>query len=158
MMMVVVIIFAVCWLPYHLYFIVISYFPEITSSTYIQETYLAIYWLAMSNSMYNPIIYCWMNARFRRGFKQFFSCLPFIHVSPGALTRREVLTSRRRSYSGSPDHNRIIRNGTIRMNYITRPSPTSSTNTCYSNLPDETAYHRGQEPRRWKGDELRSVS
>ncbi|KAH0815195.1 hypothetical protein GEV33_007596 [Tenebrio molitor] len=213
MMMVVVIIFAVCWLPYHLYFIVISYFPEITSSTYIQETYLAIYWLAMSNSMYNPIIYCWMNAsaiqtnhaeqnglqdrytpagscynassdkeqrhsrfktppeplnatalfpepiaqfvdiihrsvpemdafcpasvnvgtiktpsgkresnpvsffivilcdsRFRRGFKQFFSCLPFIHVSPGALTRREVLTSRRRSYSGSPDHNRIIRN------------------------------------------------
>jgi hypothetical protein len=63
MMMVVVIIFAVCWLPYHLYFIVISYFPEITSSTYIQETYLAIYWLAMSNSMYNPIIYCWMNAR-----------------------------------------------------------------------------------------------
>nr|XP_970102.3 PREDICTED: tachykinin-like peptides receptor 99D isoform X2 [Tribolium castaneum] len=111
MMMVVVIIFAVCWLPYHLYFIVISYFPEITNSTYIQETYLAIYWLAMSNSMYNPIIYCWMNARFRRGFKQFFSCLPFIHVSPGALTRREVLTSRRRSYSGSPDHNRIIRNG-----------------------------------------------
>ena len=63
MMMVVVIIFAVCWLPYHLYFIVTSYFPEITNSTYIQETYLAIYWLAMSNSMYNPIIYCWMNAR-----------------------------------------------------------------------------------------------
>ncbi|XP_068911908.1 tachykinin-like peptides receptor 99D isoform X2 [Tenebrio molitor] len=123
MMMVVVIIFAVCWLPYHLYFIVISYFPEITSSTYIQETYLAIYWLAMSNSMYNPIIYCWMNARFRRGFKQFFSCLPFIHVSPGALTRREVLTSRRRSYSGSPDHNRIIRNGG--NSPVSKPRPRS---------------------------------
>ncbi|XP_063906741.1 tachykinin-like peptides receptor 99D isoform X2 [Zophobas morio] len=120
MMMVVVIIFAVCWLPYHLYFIVTSYFPEITNSTYIQETYLAIYWLAMSNSMYNPIIYCWMNARFRRGFKQFFSCLPFIQVSPGALTRREVLTSRRRSYSGSPDHNRIIRNGGKNLNRTVR--------------------------------------
>ncbi|KAH1022774.1 hypothetical protein HUJ04_012119 [Dendroctonus ponderosae] len=111
MMMVVVIIFAVCWLPYQLYFIIIAYYPKITRSKYIQETFLAIYWLAMSNSMYNPIIYCWMNARFRRGFKQFFSWLPFVHVSPGALTRREVLTSKRRSYSGSPDHNRIIRNG-----------------------------------------------
>ncbi|KAL3278805.1 hypothetical protein HHI36_016328 [Cryptolaemus montrouzieri] len=111
MMMVVVIIFAVCWLPYHLYFIVTSYFPEITNAPYIQETYLAIYWLAMSNSMYNPMIYCWMNARFRRGFKQFFSCLPCVHVPPATLTRREVLTSKRRSYSGSPDHNRITRNG-----------------------------------------------
>ncbi|KAF7268202.1 tachykinin-like peptides receptor 99D isoform X1 [Rhynchophorus ferrugineus] len=148
MMMVVVIIFAVCWLPYQLYFIVISYFPEITNSEYIQETFLAIYWLAMSNSMYNPIIYCWMNARFRRGFKQFFSCLPFVHVSPGALTRREVLTSKRRSYSGSPDHNRIVRNGTVRMSFTPyttmggRPSPSSSTNTCYSHVPDESAGKR----------------
>lgn len=64
MMMVVVIIFAVCWLPYQLYFIIIAYYPKITRSKYIQETFLAIYWLAMSNSMYNPIIYCWMNARY----------------------------------------------------------------------------------------------
>ncbi|KAJ8973785.1 hypothetical protein NQ317_013180 [Molorchus minor] len=48
--------------------------------------------------------------KFRHGFKQFFAWLPFVHVSPGALTRREVMTSKRRSYSGSPDHNRIIRN------------------------------------------------
>ncbi|CAG9768769.1 unnamed protein product [Ceutorhynchus assimilis] len=150
MMMVVVIIFAVCWLPYQLYFIIIAYYPKITRSKYIQETFLAIYWLAMSNSMYNPIIYCWMNARFRRGFKQFFSCLPFVHVSPGALTRREVLTSKRRSYSGSPDHNRIIRNGTVRVFYNqqtsvaagTRPSPSSSTNTCYSHVPDEVMMRR----------------
>lgn len=64
MMMVVVIIFAVCWLPFQIYFIVTSYYPEITNSPYIQEVYLAIYWLAMSNSMYNPIIYCWMNSRY----------------------------------------------------------------------------------------------
>jgi tachykinin receptor 3 len=63
MMMVVVGIFVVCWLPFHVYFIVTSHLPEITSSSYIQEVYLAIYWLAMSNSMYNPIIYCWMNSR-----------------------------------------------------------------------------------------------
>jgi tachykinin-like receptor len=63
MMIVVVSIFAVCWLPFHIYFILTSFVPQITNTEYIQEVYLAIYWLAMSNSMYNPIIYCWMNSR-----------------------------------------------------------------------------------------------
>lgn len=53
----------VCWLPQNVYFILTSYFPQVTNSDYIQEVYLGIYWLAMSNSMYNPIIYCWMNSR-----------------------------------------------------------------------------------------------
>lgn len=48
--------------------------------------------------------------RFRRGFKQFFRCCPFVHVGPEVLTRREVVTSRY-SCSGSPDHHRIVRNG-----------------------------------------------
>lgn len=63
MMIVVVTIFAICWLPYHIYFIVTSHMPELTKSPYIQDVYLAFYWLAMSNSMHNPIVYCWMNSR-----------------------------------------------------------------------------------------------
>ncbi|CAB3239144.1 unnamed protein product [Arctia plantaginis] len=86
MMIVVVVIFAVCWLPFHVYFLVTSYYPEVVNYEHIQEIYLAIYWLAMSNSMYNPIIYCWMNSKFRRGFKQFFWCCgAFGH---GGLDRR----------------------------------------------------------------------
>ncbi|CRK94894.1 CLUMA_CG008386, isoform A [Clunio marinus] len=50
---------------------------------------------------------------FRRGFKQFFRCCPFVHVGPEVLTRREVVTSRY-SCSGSPDHHRIVRNDTER--------------------------------------------
>ena len=30
--------------------------------------WMALHWLAMSHSCYNPVIYCWMNARFREGF------------------------------------------------------------------------------------------
>ncbi|XP_024082499.1 tachykinin-like peptides receptor 99D isoform X2 [Cimex lectularius] len=113
MMIVVVSIFGVCWLPFHIYFIITSYMPEITNLSYIQDLYLAIYWLAMSNSMYNPIIYCWMNTRFRRGFKQFFSWCPYVYVPPEGLTRREAVTSRYNySCSGSPEsHYRIVRNG-----------------------------------------------
>uniref|UniRef100_A0AAG5CUZ0 G-protein coupled receptors family 1 profile domain-containing protein n=1 Tax=Anopheles atroparvus TaxID=41427 RepID=A0AAG5CUZ0_ANOAO len=110
MMMIVVIIFAVCWLPFQIYFIITSYYPELTKKPYIQEVYLGIYWLAMSNSMYNPIIYCWMNSRFRRGFQQFFRCCPFVHVLPdNASSHRRTGTSRY-SCSGSPDHLRIIPN------------------------------------------------
>lgn len=64
MMMVVVLIFTVCWLPYHIYFIITFYYPNINQETYIQRLFLAIYWLAMSNSMYNPIIYYYMNSRY----------------------------------------------------------------------------------------------
>ncbi|KAK3765565.1 hypothetical protein RRG08_067287 [Elysia crispata] len=75
MMIAVVVIFGLCWLPTHIYFILTSIFTDIVYWTYIQQVYLLIYWLAMSNSMYNPIIYCLMNARFRAGFKSFFSII-----------------------------------------------------------------------------------
>ncbi|XP_059616176.1 tachykinin-like peptides receptor 99D [Phlebotomus argentipes] len=142
MMMTVVLIFAVCWLPFQVYFIVTSYDPGITNLPYIQEVYLGIYWLAMSNSMYNPIIYCWMNSRFRRGFKQFFRWCPFVQLTPETLTRREVVT--KYSCAGSPEHHRIIRNDTERsflyscsgspkhLNRTSGSMRTSMQHTCHS--------------------------
>lgn len=64
MMIVVVVTFAVCWLPYHLYFVLAATKPEINNWKHMQNVYNVIYWMAMSNSMYNPIIYCWMNSRY----------------------------------------------------------------------------------------------
>ncbi|CAD6993177.1 unnamed protein product [Ceratitis capitata] len=121
MMIVVVLIFAICWLPFHAYFIITACYPALTETPFIQEVYLGIYWLAMSNSMYNPIIYCWMNSRFRYGFKRFFRCCPFVKLGAEALNRRDNMTSRY-SCSGSPDHNRIKRNDTQRSFLYTCPS------------------------------------
>ncbi|XP_017145064.1 tachykinin-like peptides receptor 99D isoform X1 [Drosophila miranda] len=125
MMIVVVLIFAICWLPFHSYFIVTSCYPDITEAPFIQELYLAIYWLAMSNSMYNPIIYCWMNSRFRYGFKMVFRWCLFVRVGADSLNRRDNLTSRY-SCSGSPDHNRIKRNDTQKSILYTCPSSPKS--------------------------------
>lgn len=36
----------------------------------IPYVYLACHWLAMSHCCANPLIYCWMNSRFRQGFRQ----------------------------------------------------------------------------------------
>lgn len=63
MLMTVVLLFGLCWLPYHGYFLYSHLYPEINYSRYIQHIFLFSYWLAMSNSMYNPIIYYWMNKR-----------------------------------------------------------------------------------------------
>nr|DAA35151.1 TPA_inf: tachykinin receptor 1a [Tetraodon nigroviridis] len=79
MMIVVVCTFAICWLPFHVYFLLHQFFPDMFEERFIQQVYLAIMWLAMSSTMYNPIIYCCLNDRFRAGFKQasqFCPCVP----------------------------------------------------------------------------------
>uniref|UniRef100_A0A182NS64 G-protein coupled receptors family 1 profile domain-containing protein n=1 Tax=Anopheles dirus TaxID=7168 RepID=A0A182NS64_9DIPT len=147
MMMIVVIIFAVCWLPFQIYFILTSYYPDLTKKPYIQEVYLAIYWLAMSNSMYNPIIYCWMNLRFRRGFQQFFRCCPFVRVTPdSASSHRRTDTERSFLYNGSqsPTGQRKWQTGpTRRVNTLTASQLNQTTSLCYTaqELP-----HAGRTP------------
>uniref|UniRef100_A0A8C4DEM7 Neuromedin-K receptor n=1 Tax=Dicentrarchus labrax TaxID=13489 RepID=A0A8C4DEM7_DICLA len=81
MMIIVVVTFALCWLPYHVYFIVTGLNKLLNKWKYIQQVYLSVLWLAMSSTMYNPIIYCCLNSRFRAGFKRAFRWCPFIKVS-----------------------------------------------------------------------------
>uniref|UniRef100_A0A3Q3MMZ7 Neuromedin-K receptor n=1 Tax=Mastacembelus armatus TaxID=205130 RepID=A0A3Q3MMZ7_9TELE len=81
MMIIVVVTFALCWLPYHVYFIVTGLNKGLSKWKYIQQVYLSVLWLAMSSTMYNPIIYCCLNSRFRAGFKRAFRWCPFIKVS-----------------------------------------------------------------------------
>ncbi|XP_037530858.1 tachykinin receptor 3a isoform X4 [Nematolebias whitei] len=81
MMIIVVVTFALCWLPYHVYFIVTGFNKRLVKWKYIQQVYLSVLWLAMSSTMYNPIIYCCLNSRFRAGFKRAFRWCPFIKVS-----------------------------------------------------------------------------
>ena len=65
MMIVVVVIFAVCWFPQHFFFFLVTgQHPELMLTLGVQHVYLMIYWLATSTSMYNPIIYCYMNNKY----------------------------------------------------------------------------------------------
>ncbi|XP_072772538.1 tachykinin receptor 3a isoform X2 [Nerophis lumbriciformis] len=81
MMIIVLVTFALCWLPYHIYFIVTGLNKQLIKWKSIQQVYLSVLWLAMSSTMYNPIIYCCLNSRFRAGFKRAFRWCPFIKVS-----------------------------------------------------------------------------
>ena len=66
MMIVVVVIFALCWLPQNVYFVLSHVWESITHDTRAQHYYLIFFWMAMSQAMYNPILYCWMNLRYAR--------------------------------------------------------------------------------------------
>ncbi|XP_059826095.1 neuromedin-K receptor-like [Hypanus sabinus] len=81
MMIVVVFTFTICWLPYHTFFLVTKQYPNVSRWKPIQQVYLAVFLLAMSSNMHNPIIYCCLNSRFRAGFKKAFQWCPFIQFS-----------------------------------------------------------------------------
>ncbi|KAI5620137.1 neuromedin-K receptor [Silurus asotus] len=81
MMIIVVVTFAICWLPYHIYFLITGLNKALAKKKSIQQVYLSVMWLAMSSTMYNPIIYCCLNSRFRAGFKRALRCCPFVRLS-----------------------------------------------------------------------------
>ncbi|NXF13664.1 NK1R protein, partial [Smithornis capensis] len=68
MMVIVVCTFALCWLPYHVYFTLQYFHPEWYFQRFIQQVYLAVMWLAMSSTM------------FRVGFKHAFQWCPCIRA------------------------------------------------------------------------------
>ena len=92
MMVTVVIIYAICWLPLH----VITIAGDINITFYnlpgMNIVWTASHWLAMSNCMYNPFIYCWMNAKYRNGFLKVFNCF-----TCGIIKSRENLEMHRLS-------------------------------------------------------------
>lgn len=68
MFMVVVTLFVVCWLPYHAYFVYQFIDEDVISSKHVQHVFLSFYWMAMSNTMINPLVYYYMNTRLVSSF------------------------------------------------------------------------------------------
>uniref|UniRef100_A0A8C0CUG4 G protein-coupled receptor 83 n=1 Tax=Balaenoptera musculus TaxID=9771 RepID=A0A8C0CUG4_BALMU len=61
MLMLVVVLFALCWFPLNCYVLLLSSKVIHTSNA----LYFAFHWIAMSSTCYNPFIYCWLNENFR---------------------------------------------------------------------------------------------
>ncbi|XP_063446727.1 substance-P receptor-like [Mytilus trossulus] len=61
MLIIVVCLFAFCWLPLQIYNLFVIYNKEINEYKYINIIWLCSNWLAMSNACYNPFIYGLLN-------------------------------------------------------------------------------------------------
>ncbi len=72
MLVTLVVVFALCWLPLHLFTLILDLAPHLLDKIKTQSDerlFLGVYyfchWLAMANSFANPIIYCFLNDSFR---------------------------------------------------------------------------------------------
>ncbi|XP_066488902.1 neuropeptide Y receptor type 2 [Tiliqua scincoides] len=106
MLVCVVVVFAVCWLPFHLFQLV----SDIDSKVLHLQEYKLIYTLfhviAMCSTFANPLLYGWMNNNYRTAFLTAFRCeqrLDSIHpeVSP-ALKAKKTLEAKENNCNGSP--------------------------------------------------------
>ena len=71
MLVVIVIVFALCWLPLHVFNFAIDIAPYLLDEIKTQEDerlflglYYGCHWLAMAHSCANPVIYSFLNDRF----------------------------------------------------------------------------------------------
>ncbi|XP_049745486.1 G-protein coupled receptor 83 isoform X2 [Elephas maximus indicus] len=69
MLMLVVVLFALCWFPLNCYVLLLSSKVIRTNNA----IYFAFHWFAMSSTCYNPFIYCWLNENFRVELKALLS-------------------------------------------------------------------------------------
>ena len=77
MLAVVVIVFAVFWLPLQTFSLIMWLYPEIrqgfvyksASFNIFVATYFVCHWLSMAHSCLNPLIYCFMNDNFKSDLK-----------------------------------------------------------------------------------------
>ncbi|CAG7828595.1 unnamed protein product [Allacma fusca] len=79
MMLTVVIVYTISWLPFN----VIMVFSDVHGNSFweykpLKYIFTVTHWLAMSHTVWNPVIYCWMNSRFRVGFRSAVARLPII--------------------------------------------------------------------------------
>ena len=66
MLVTIVVLFALCWLPLHAFFLTVDFNPDLIQDLEpLQIIYFVAHWVAMSNSFVNPIIYVFMNSNFR---------------------------------------------------------------------------------------------
>ncbi|KAK4026776.1 probable G-protein coupled receptor 83 [Daphnia magna] len=65
MLLVVISLFALCWLPLNVYHLVSDVGASESATRHNSTAFLICHWLAMSSVCYNPFVYCWLNANFR---------------------------------------------------------------------------------------------
>ena len=74
MIIIVTVLFCICWLPYHVVILCYLYgdFP-FNPTTYAIR--ILSHCMAYANSCLNPIVYALVSKHFRKGFKKVFSCI-----------------------------------------------------------------------------------
>nr|XP_056711614.1 neuropeptide Y receptor type 2 [Euleptes europaea] len=106
MLVCVVLVFALCWLPFHIFQLVSDIYSKVLDLAEYKLIYTLFHVIAMCSTFANPILYGWMNTNYRTAFLTAFHCeqrLDSIHpeASP-ALKTKKNLEAKEKHCNGSP--------------------------------------------------------
>ncbi|XP_053114148.1 neuropeptide Y receptor type 2 isoform X1 [Hemicordylus capensis] len=106
MLVCVVVVFAVCWLPFHIFQLVSDIDSKVLDLKEYKLIYTLFHVIAMCSTFANPVLYGWMNNNYRTAFLTAFRCeqrLDSIHpeMSP-ALKAKKNLEAKENHCNGSP--------------------------------------------------------
>ena len=109
LLIIVVVVFALCWMPLNLYQVLADIHPNVKVFHYNTTVFFICHWIAISSTCYNPFLYCWLNETFRAEVKARFTwcCLSIpkrVHPGTeinGTLLRSDRAYLRRQSKSSS---------------------------------------------------------
>ncbi|KAM8910029.1 neuropeptide Y receptor Y7 isoform 2-T2 [Spinachia spinachia] len=73
MLALVVVVFAICWLPFHVFQLAIDLDLVLMFKEY-KLIYTGFHIIAMGSTCTNPLLYGWMNKNYRNGFLMVFRC------------------------------------------------------------------------------------
>ncbi|XP_069123763.1 neuropeptide Y receptor type 1-like [Argopecten irradians] len=134
MLVTIVTFFGLCWLPLHLFILVLVFNPGMDSDSQILLTlnilYFIAHWIAMSNSFVNPIIYGFMNNNYRADLRALiFTICPY--VRGGKRIRHGAVKWKSRGHVRDDafdyDKNNQIIQGLLRSNTDYRNGRTTKT-------------------------------
>uniref|UniRef100_UPI00398E8F91 neuropeptide Y receptor type 2-like n=1 Tax=Pristiophorus japonicus TaxID=55135 RepID=UPI00398E8F91 len=74
MLVMVVVVFAVCWLPFHIFQLASDLDKRIFNFAEYKLLYTIFHVVAMCSTFANPLLYGWMTKNYRNGFLLFFRC------------------------------------------------------------------------------------
>ncbi|XP_060070666.1 QRFP-like peptide receptor [Ylistrum balloti] len=134
MLVTIVTFFGLCWLPLHLFILVLDFNPGMEEDSRILPTLTILFslahWIAMSNSFVNPIIYGFMNNNYRADLRSLiFTICPY--VRGGKRIRQGAVKWKSRGHvrddSFDYEKNSHIIQGLLRSNTDYRNGKTSKT-------------------------------
>uniref|UniRef100_A0A4W3HBV0 Substance-P receptor-like n=1 Tax=Callorhinchus milii TaxID=7868 RepID=A0A4W3HBV0_CALMI len=103
MLFIIVAVFALCWLPFHIFSVTYEFNPDVLPNDPMDITalYFFSHYLAMSHSFWNPLIYGFYNDNFRVSRK-----FPRFPLQPMAVRNQETVRERMDSGQGRKSRER----------------------------------------------------
>ena len=91
MLLVLAILFALSWMPYHAIYLYTDFSSRSPADTSLILSYAVL--LGHSHSAQNPVLYCFMNASFKRGLRNLMKC----RTEPTVTTRVSICLTHKTS-------------------------------------------------------------